>query len=86
MIRDLREQRIERLVQDLEPRDLGVAQVDDHAGAVGGVDSRLTQASRSRIGFSLGLAAFCASDMGASFGLILPSVNLAVTIGHAKRL
>ena len=41
--RDLREQRIERLVEQLEPGDLGVVQVDDHAGALGGVDARLAQ-------------------------------------------
>ena len=40
---DLREQRIERLVQNLEPRDFGVAQFDDDAGAVGGLDPRLAQ-------------------------------------------
>ena len=39
----LREQRIERLVEDLEPRDLGIAQFDDDAGAVGGLDPRLAQ-------------------------------------------
>ena len=41
--RDLREQRIERLVEQLEPRHLGVVQIDDHAGALGGVDARLAQ-------------------------------------------
>ena len=41
--RDLREQRIERLVENLQPRHLGVAQVDDDAGAVGGLDPRLPQ-------------------------------------------
>ena len=40
---DFPEQRFERLIQDLEPRNLGIAQVDDHAGAVGGVDPRLAQ-------------------------------------------
>ena len=40
---DLREQRIERLVQNLEPRDFGVAQFDDDAGAIGGLDPRLAQ-------------------------------------------
>ena len=41
--RDLRKQRIERLVEQLQPRDLGVVQVDDHAGALGGVDARPAQ-------------------------------------------
>jgi hypothetical protein len=41
--RDLRKQRIERLVHDLEPRHLGIAQLDDDAGAVGGLDPGLTQ-------------------------------------------
>ena len=39
----LREQRIQRLVQDLEPRDFGVAQIDDDAGAIGRLDPRLAQ-------------------------------------------
>ncbi len=39
--RNFREQRIERLVQQLEPRHFGVAQVDDNAGALGGLDARL---------------------------------------------
>ena len=39
----LREQRIERLVHDLEPRHFGVAQFDDDAGAIGGLDPRLAQ-------------------------------------------
>src|SRR5262245_9910490 len=46
----------------------------------------LRSASRSRIGLSAGLAAFCASDIGASFGLTVPCVNLAVTNSSAKRL
>ncbi len=41
--RDFREQRIERLVEQLEPRNLGVVQIDDHAGALGGVDARPAQ-------------------------------------------
>ena len=40
---DLREQGIQRLVQDFEPRHFGVAQVDDDAGAIGGLDPRLPQ-------------------------------------------
>ena len=40
---DLRKQRIERLVEDFEPRDFGVAQIDDDAGAIGGLDPRLPQ-------------------------------------------
>ncbi len=42
-IRHLREQRIERLVEDFQPRDFGIAQVDHHAGAVGRLDARLAQ-------------------------------------------
>ena len=44
---------IERLVQDLEPGDLGIAQFDDDAGAVGGLDAglaqRIAQPRRSRV-------------------------------------
>ena len=43
LFRNLREQRVERLVQDFEPRHLGVTQVDDDPGAVGGLDPRLPQ-------------------------------------------
>src|SRR5262245_35017135 len=40
---DFLEQRVERLVQDLEPGDLGVVQVDDDAAALGLLDARLAQ-------------------------------------------
>ena len=40
---DLREQRIERLVENFEPRHFGIAQVDDDAGAIGRLDPRLAQ-------------------------------------------
>ena len=43
LIRHLREQRVERLVQDFEPRHFGVAQIDHDAGAIGGLDPRLAQ-------------------------------------------
>ena len=43
LIRHLREQRIERLVQNFEPGDFGVAQIDDDAGAIRGLDPRLAQ-------------------------------------------
>jgi hypothetical protein len=50
---DLRKQGIERLVQDLEARDFGVAQLDDDADAIGGFDPRLperiAQPRRSRV-------------------------------------
>ena len=40
LIRDLGEQRIERVVEDLEPGHLGVPEVDDHPCPVGGLDPR----------------------------------------------
>ena len=40
---DFGKHRIERLVEELEPGDLGVVQIDDHAGALGGIDARLAQ-------------------------------------------
>ena len=50
---NLREQRIERLVENFEPRHFGIAQIDDDAGAIGGLDPRLpqriAQADRTRI-------------------------------------
>ena len=54
------EQGIERLVHDLEPGDLGVAQFDDDAGAIGGLDpglpERVAQPRRSRVaGFLAGI-------------------------------
>ena len=39
--RDFGKQRIERLVEEFETRDLGVAQIDDDAGALGRLDARL---------------------------------------------
>src|SRR5262245_48687513 len=58
--RELGEHRIERLVQQLEPRGLGVAHVDDDGGALRDLDTRLAHRlpeprwrarRRSRIGF-----------------------------------
>ena len=50
---NLRKQGIERLVENFEPGDFGIAQVDDHAGAVGGLDpglpQRVAQPDRMRI-------------------------------------
>jgi hypothetical protein len=43
LFRHLREQAIERLVEDLEARHFRVAQVDHDAGAIGGLDSRLAE-------------------------------------------
>jgi hypothetical protein len=40
---NLLEHRVERLVQHLEPGDLGIVQVDDHAAALGLIDPRLAQ-------------------------------------------
>ena len=58
LLGDLREQRIERLVENFEPRHFGVAQVDDDAGAVGGLDPRLpqriAQPRRSRVAGGIG--------------------------------
>ncbi len=43
LVGDLPEQRIERLVENFEPRHFGVAQIDHDAGAIGGLDPRLPQ-------------------------------------------
>ena len=65
MIRHLREQRIQRLVQNLQPRDLGVAQIDHDAGAIGRLDPRLAQRVAQPVGRPLAasLELFCASDI-----------------------
>ena len=58
--------RIERLVEDFEPRHFGVAQVDHDAGAVGGLDPRLPQgiAQPDRtVLLTAWLSLFCASDI-----------------------
>ena len=66
IVRHLRKQRIERLVQDLEPGDLGVAEIDDDAGAIGRLDPRLAQriAQPRRSHSRASLPVFCASDIG----------------------
>ena len=51
--RDVGKQRIKRLVQEFEPRDLGVAQIDDDAGTLGRLDARLVHRllqRRARLG------------------------------------
>ena len=63
---NLREQRIERFIEDLEPGDLGVAQIDDDAGAIRSLDPRLAQRvaqpDPARLAPAL-LPVFCASDI-----------------------
>ena len=56
LFRNLGEQRIERFVQDLKPCDFGIAQFDDDAGAIGGLDPRLAQriAQPRRLAFGSG--------------------------------
>src|SRR4030088_2609791 len=53
-IRNLSEQRVERLVENFEPRHFGVTQVDDDAGTIGSIDPRLperiAQPYRTRFG------------------------------------
>src|ERR1700722_7498006 len=48
--RQFGEQRIERLVQKLKPRDFGIAQIDHDAGALGRLDARLMHRLRQRGG------------------------------------
>ncbi len=43
IVGDLHEQGIQRLAQDFQPGHFGVAQIDNDAGAIGGLDSRLPQ-------------------------------------------
>ena len=58
LARDLIEQRIERVVENLQPRHLGIAQIDHHPGAVCGLDpglsQRLAQAHGTRFGAAVG--------------------------------
>ena len=68
-IGNLRKQRIERLVQNLQPRHFGITQIDDDAGAIGGLDPRLPQrvAQPHRSHFAAAsLPVFCASDIAVS--------------------
>ena len=44
---NLREQRIERLVENFEPGHFGIAQIDHDAGAIGRLDPRLAAAHRA---------------------------------------
>ena len=63
---NLREQGIERVVQNFEPRHFGVAQIDHDAGAVGGLDPRLPQGvaqTDGRVLLTAWLPVFCASDI-----------------------
>ena len=46
--RNFGKQRIERLVEKFEPRDFGIAQIDDDAGAFGRLDARLMHRLRQR--------------------------------------
>jgi len=66
LIRDLREQRIERLVQNFEPGDFCIAQIHDDAGAIRGLDPRpaqgIAQPDRTRFTDRLG-SVFGASDI-----------------------
>ncbi len=56
------EQRVERLVQEFEPGDLGVVQIDDDAAALGLIDARLAQRFLEPLrGGSLGRSAVSAS-------------------------
>ena len=42
--------RLERVVEQFEPRGFGVAQVDDHAGALGRLDARLAHRGLQPVG------------------------------------
>ncbi len=62
----MRKQRIERLVENFEPRHFGIAQIDHDTGAVGGLDPRLPQriAQPDRPRFAGSTASdICASDI-----------------------
>ena len=61
---DFREQRVERVVEEFEPRHFGVAQIDDNAGALGRLDARLAQGVLQPLGASSSL---CRLDLGGSF-------------------
>jgi hypothetical protein len=61
LIRNLRKQGIECLVENFKPGHFGIAQVDHDAGAIGGLDPRLpqgiAQSHRTRLtdGFAPGI-------------------------------
>src|SRR6202012_5563984 len=56
LVRHLRKQGIERLVEYLQPPDFGVSQVDDHPGAVRRLDPRPMQGIAQAYGPRLGIA------------------------------
>ena len=88
LIGHLRKQRIERLVQDLEPRHLGIAQVDHDAGAIGSLDPRLPQCvaqpdrRASRLHASRCLARL--TSLVASSWRLTIAINLSATLFSAK--
>jgi len=54
----LRKQRLERIVQNFQPRHFGITQIDNDPGAIGGLDSGLAQgiAQPNRPRFTDGMA------------------------------
>ena len=61
--RDVGEHRLERIVEQFEPRDLGIAQIDDHGRALRNLDACLRIASLSRgTGGGAGSSSIARSD------------------------
>ena len=55
--RDVLEHRIERFVEQFEPRHLGVAQIDHHARALGRLDARIAHGVLERMSAARAFAA-----------------------------
>src|SRR4029077_19821077 len=90
-VRYLRKQGIERFVHYFEPGDLGIAEIDDHAGAIGGLDPRLVkriaQANRTRL--ACGIIWSCSWRLGHRTALTpyhSGPINLAATTIGAMAL
>ena len=83
--RDVGEQRVERLVENLEPRDLGVVQIDHDAGTLGHVDARLAhrllEPGRARLGVPFRHAV---PSLSASAGTLPTSADGARTAGREE--
>src|SRR5262245_66009689 len=71
IVRNFLEQRIQRIVEKLKPRDVGVTQIDDDSRAFGGFDARLANSILQR------MTARCRLDLRIVFLGFPHTANLA---------
>ena len=89
VVGNLGKQRIERLGENLQPRDFGITQVDHHAGTVRCLDAGLTQgiaqpAPPRLAGVVLSPARPAVAHGFPWISLAIPAVNLAVTNAETR--